>query len=140
MRTVNSVTLLGNIVREPDMRMTAGGKEFATFVMATHRDSLKEGERTTVPDFHNLVAWGSLAQIVRRFCSKGRLVYIEGYLKTRSWESESGERISRTEVIATNLIALSSDEEQRSKEALPPLDRSDTFFNASEDDFFKEEK
>lgn len=144
MRTVNSVTLLGNIAREPEMRMTASGKEFATFVIATHRDSMKDGGRTTVPEFHNLVSWGNLAHIAKNFCTKGRLVYIEGHLKTRSWEHENGARIFRTEVIATNIIALSPSEyadmqegadDETGEDADDALS-NDSFFDVSENDFF----
>lgn len=144
MRTVNSVTLLGNIAREPDMRVTSSGKEFATFVIATHRETLKNGERSTIPDFHNLVAWGNLAQIAKNFCNKGRLVYIEGHLKTRSWEGDNGEKVFRTEVIATNIIALSpsdsfTESHNDSGGNIENINTED-FFNASEDDFFSDSK
>lgn len=143
MRTVNTVTLLGNIARSPEMKVTMAGKEFATFVIATHRESMRDGEKITIPEFHNLVAWGNLAHIAKNFCKKGRLVYIEGHLKTRSWDHESGVRVFRTEVITTNIIALSSEEaEKYSSEELintkeePLLENSDDFFSATEDDFF----
>jgi len=153
MRTVNTVTLLGNIARNPEMRVTVNGKEFATFVIATHRESLRDGEKVTIPEFHNLVAWGNLAQIAKNFCTKGRLVYIEGHLKTRSWDHESGVRVFRTEVITTNIIALSlqeSEEYEKSQKKLSVPEKqeekietdsySDDFFSATEDDFFSIDK
>lgn len=151
MRTVNTVTLLGNIARQPEMRVTVNGKEFATFVIATHRESIRDGEKITIPEFHNLVAWGNLAHIAKNFCIKGRLVYIEGHLKTRSWDHESGLRVFRTEVITTNIIALSSqeaDEYEKTKTPISSVEKIDTsseedsddFFSATEDDFFATEK
>ena len=148
MRTINNVTLLGNIARDPEMKVTINGKEFATFVIATHRESVKNGEKITIPEFHNIVAWGNLAHIANNFCKKGRLVYIEGHLKTRSWEHESGVRVFKTEIIATNIIALSSDDleknnskipEENTKESLSNID-TDYFFSATEDDFFATDK
>lgn len=144
MRTVNTVTLLGNIARPPEMKTTIAGKEFATFVIATHRESVKDGQKITIPEFHNLVAWGNLAHIAKSFCMKGRLVYIEGHLKTRSWDHESGQRIFKTEVITTNIIALSSEEANEYKEKASsetPLEEdSDDFFSATKDDFFADQK
>jgi single-strand DNA-binding protein len=142
MRTVNSVVLLGNIAREPDMKITANNKEFATFVMATHRESGKDGEKFSVSEFHNIVAWGNLAHIAKNFCVKGRLVYIEGHIKTRSWNHENGTRVFRTEIIATNIIALSTDPvkegiaKNNEKSEIDNLD-SREFFNSEESDFFR---
>lgn len=142
MRTVNSVTLLGNIARLPEIKITSGGKKFATFVIATHKDASRDQGRSTVSEFHNIVAWGNLSSIAENFCQKGRLVYIEGYLKTRSWEHENGAKIFRTEIVATNIIALNSDsleDEPHSGlvEGVKTNDANDHFFDASEDDFFK---
>lgn len=107
MRTVNTVILLGNIAREPVIRNTNVGKAFSTFVIATNREWGTGEETRSIPEFHNIIAWGKLSDIADKFCNKGRLVYIEGYLKTRSWDHESGAKIFRTEVVATNIIALS---------------------------------
>jgi single-strand DNA-binding protein len=106
MRTVNTVTLLGNVAREPMARNTTGGKVFSTFVIATNREWGAGEEIKSIPEFHNIVAWGKLSEIAEKFCTKGRLVYIEGYLKTRSWDHDSGAKIFRTEIVATNIIAL----------------------------------
>ncbi len=150
MRTVNSVTLLGNIARFPERKITAGGKSFATFVIATHKETVRDGEKTTFPEFHNIVAWGNLASIAESFCQKGRLVYVEGYLKTRSWSHENGAKIFRTEIVATNIIAINNDDvsEVDSSEKTEGIELSndseisdredDSFFNVSRSDFFEE--
>ncbi|MEI7511299.1 MAG: single-stranded DNA-binding protein [Candidatus Peregrinibacteria bacterium] len=137
MRTVNTVTLLGNIARIPLVRTTTNGKKFSTFVLATHREWVEGEERKSTPEFHNIVAWGNLAEIAENFCSKGRLVYVEGYLKTRSWEHENGAKIFRTEVVATNIIALNKPmghEEEGEMSDMPVVDEDD-FFASSDTDF-----
>lgn len=134
MRTVNSVILLGSIVKDPDLKMTLSGKEFATFTLSTSRDSLKGGVSS---EFHSIVAWGVLAQIVISSCQKGKNVYIEGYLKTRSWEIEGGKKMYRTEVIATNIIPLSLDSlNTQSTKNLNSMFSNKDFFAPTEEDFF----
>lgn len=137
MKTVNSVTLLGNIARIPDIRVTSGGKKFATFVVATHKDGPTSDNSS---EFHNVVAWGSLASIAENFCSKGRLIYLEGYLKTRSWEHENGAKIFRTEVVATNIIALSKprnhEEDLKIFDTEFDTENEEDFFNVSPEDFY----
>lgn len=142
MRTVNSVILLGNIVKDPELKVTLSGKEFSTFTLATNKEVMKSpGQFSSVSEFHSVVAWGNLARIASSFCGKGKLVYVEGYLKTRTWEGEAGKKMYRTEIIATNIISLSSDT------SVPPPSPSvlssplageddESFFNASEEDFF----
>ncbi len=137
MRTVNSVTLLGNVVKDAELKMTLNGKEFSTFTLATNRDLPKGSLTPSISEFHGIVAWGPLARIASTFCTKGKLVYLEGYLKTRSWEVEGGKKLYRTEIIATNIIALSPEGVPHHEElAVAPGD--DEFFSASEDDFFAE--
>ena len=148
MRTVNSVTLLGNVVRLPERKITSGGKVFSTLVVATHKDSLKNGEKNTSSEFHNVVAWGRLSNIAENFCKKGRLVYIEGYLKTRSWNHENGAKIFRTEIVASNVIAVAGqdfdnkkDEENKEggEAGLEMGNYSEKdFFDTSPEDFFEE--
>jgi single-strand DNA-binding protein len=150
MRTVNSVTLMGNIARAPEKRVTIGGKVFATFVIATHKESVKNGERSTNSEFHNIVAWGNLANIAENFCKQGGLVYLEGYLKTRSWNHENGAKIFRTEIVATNIISLNNNETEedpslyqknsrdtKEKDDFFDIKEDESFFNASPDDFFE---
>ncbi len=107
MKSVNRVTLLGNITRDPELKSTTGGQSVATFGLATNRvwrDA--DGEKKSLPEYHNIVAWGSLAEFSSQYVHKGKPLYVEGYLKTRSWDSGEGTKIFRTEVVAENIILL----------------------------------
>lgn len=107
MRTVNKVILIGNITRDPIVKTTEGSKKIALFTTATNRYyKTSDGENKSEAEFHNCVAWGTLAERVEQFLTKGKLVYIEGRLKTRVIEKEGGERLYKTEVVVSNLIFL----------------------------------
>ena len=103
MRTVNTVTLLGNVARSPEMRTTSQGKQFSTFVIATHKDSIREGGKITVPEFHNIVAWGKRGEVIGQYVVKGQELFVEGRLETRNWEDkDTGKKMYRTEIILDN--------------------------------------
>lgn len=107
MKSVNKVTLLGNVTRDPEIKSTTGGQTVTTFGLATNRvwrDS--DGEKKSLPEYHNLVAWGGLAEFTGQYVKKGKPLFIEGYLKTRSWDSPEGTKIFRTEVVVENIILL----------------------------------
>jgi len=107
MRTVNKVILIGNITRDPIVKTTEGSKKIALFTVATNRYyKTSDGENRSEAEFHNCVAWGALAERVEQFLTKGKLVYIEGRLKTRVIEKEGGEKIYKTEIVVGNLIFL----------------------------------
>lgn len=108
MKNVNKVFLLGNVSREPEIKQTASGKKVAVFGIATNRDwTLQEShEKQSLTEFHNCVAWGKLADLCEMYLSKGKLVYAEGYLKTRSWDDEYGRKQFRTEIVLMEVIIL----------------------------------
>lgn len=107
MRSLNKVILIGNVTKDPEIKETANGQKIAMFGVATNRDwTTANGERKTSTEFHNVVVWGKLAEICSQFIKKGKLVYIEGYLKTRSWDNESGVRTFKTEVVVEDIISL----------------------------------
>lgn len=111
MRNVNKVILIGNISHDPQIKETAGGQPVTTFGVATHRYfTTKSGENKSVTEFHNIVAWGGIAKRCADTLKKGKLVYIEGYLKTRAFDLGEGKRSFRTEVVAYNMIILSKRE------------------------------
>ena len=100
----NKVFILGNLTRDPDLRTTPTGQSVASFGVATNRVWFdKNRQKQTDVEFHNVVAWGKLAEIVSRYLSKGKLVFIEGRLKTRSWEDQSGQKKYKTEIIAERM-------------------------------------
>lgn len=107
MRSVNKVILVGNLTRDPEAKQTTSGQSIVTFGLATNREWVTQtGEKKSLAEYHNIAVWGSLADICQQYLRKGKLVFVEGYLKTRSWDSPDGVRIFRTEVIATDMIML----------------------------------
>ncbi|MFH1012330.1 MAG: single-stranded DNA-binding protein [Candidatus Peregrinibacteria bacterium] len=107
MRSINKVILIGNLTRDPEVKQTANGQTIVTFGMATNREWVTQsGEKKSLAEFHNVVAWGKLADICGSYLKKGKFVYVEGYLKTRSWDGPEGVRIFKTEVVIQDMIML----------------------------------
>lgn len=107
MKSVNKVILLGNVTRDPELKATQNGQSVATFGLATNRVWRDQaGEKQSLPEYHNLVAWGGLAEFCSQNVRKGKPLYIEGYLKTRSWDGPEGSKIFRTEIVIENLVLL----------------------------------
>lgn len=107
MRSVNKVILIGNLTRDPELKQTQNGQAVSTFGIATNREwvtTTQDKKKST--EFHEVVAWARLAEICHQYLRKGKLVYLEGYLKTRSWEAENGEKRFRTEVVLQDMIML----------------------------------
>jgi single-strand DNA-binding protein len=99
--------LIGHVGRDPEMRHTPGGTAVTTFSLATGRSWVTpEGERREATEWFNVVAWRRLAEICHRYLHKGSRAYVEGYLQTRSWEDDHGQRHYRTEVVAEEMILL----------------------------------
>lgn len=112
MKTVNKVMLLGNATRDPELKSTATGQSVCTIGLATNRvwkDA--QGARQSLAEFHNLVAWGRLAEFCAGSIKKGKPLYIEGYLKTRNWDAPDGHKMHRTEIVIEDLVLLSPREE-----------------------------
>lgn len=107
MRSVNKVILIGNLTRDPELKSTTGGQSIVTLGIATNRQWTTSGrEKRSSAEFHECVAWAKLAEICRDHLKKGMLVYVEGYLKTRSWDMEDGTRRFRTEIVLQDMIIL----------------------------------
>ncbi len=101
---LNKVFVLGNVTRQPEVKALPSGQSVTNFGIATNRfytDST--GAKKQDAEFHNVVAFGKLADTCSRYLNKGSLVLIEGRLKTRSWQNSSGVKQYRTEIIATNM-------------------------------------
>ncbi len=107
-RSLNKVQLIGNLTRDPELRYTPQGTPVCTFGLATNRSWMPTDgkERQEEVEFHNIVAWSKLAELCGELLAKGRKVYIEGRLQTRSWESPEGEKKYKTEVVAEDMIIL----------------------------------
>ncbi len=107
MKSVNKVMLLGNVTRDPELKATTVGQSVCTFGLATNRVWRDpKGEKQSLAEFHNIVAWGGLAEFSHQYVKKGKPLYLEGYLKTRSWDGPEGAKIFRTEIVAENVILL----------------------------------
>lgn len=111
MNSLNKVQLIGNVTAQPEIRETPGGQKVATFSLATNR-SWKDatGAKQDQAEYHNIVVWGNLAGIVESYIGKGKKVYIEGRLQTRSWEDQSGVKKYKTEIVGESLLMLSGGE------------------------------
>jgi len=137
--SLNKVQLIGNITADPEVRETPNGQKVATFSVATNRRwKDQSGVMQEDVEFHNCVAWRWLADTAEQYMHKGKKVYVEGYLKTRSWDDTAGVKRYKTEVVCDQIILLSSpggaaggsgyDQESAtsSNEATPPADAKPT--------------
>ena len=118
---VNKVQLIGRLGRDPEVRATQENVPFARFSLATDTHwTDRNGEKQSRAEWHNVLAWGRLAEICGEYLRKGRLVFVEGRLQTRSWEDEAGQRHSRTEVVIHDLKIL--EPKQPVETPQPPTD------------------
>lgn len=106
-RNLNKVMLIGNLTRDPEMRYTPQGNGVASFVIATNREWVTQGEKKQSVDFHNVVSWNKLAEICGQLLKKGTKVFVEGRLQTRDWVGEDGVKRYKTEVVIDDMIILS---------------------------------
>ena len=108
---INKVTLLGNLGQDPEIRTTASGMAVGTLSVATtHRAKNKAGEWESQTEWHRVTVFGKTAENVQRFCKKGKQLYIEGRLQTRSWEDKDGNKRWSTEVVANEVKFLGSND------------------------------
>ncbi len=115
MRGVNKVILIGNLGRDPEIRYTTSGQAVANFTLATTEiRTNKDGKKDEFTEWHRIVAWGRLAEICGEYLSKGKTVYIEGALRTRSWEDKEGKKRWTTEVIVQNMQMLGGPSAEKS--------------------------
>jgi len=109
MAGVNKVILIGNLGADPEMRYTSNGTAVANFRIATtERWTNPSGEKDERTEWHRIVAFGRLGEICGEYLSKGKQVFIEGRLQTRSWEDRDGNKKTTTEIIATGMQMLGS--------------------------------
>jgi single-strand DNA-binding protein len=105
---INKVILVGRLGKDPEIRSTPGGTSVAKFTVATdERFTDKAGEKQERTEWHNIVAWGKLGEICGQYLKKGKLVYLEGSIRTDSWDDkESGQKKYRTEIVANTMKML----------------------------------
>jgi len=107
MAGVNKVILIGNLGADPEVKYLNNGTTVANFRIATTENRLnRSGEKTATTEWHRIVAFGRLAEICKEYLIKGKQVYIEGRLRTRSWEDKEGNKRSTTEIVASRMQML----------------------------------
>jgi len=132
MSGINKVILVGHLGKNPDIRSLEGGVSVASFPLATSETFSKDGRKIEQTEWHNIVMWRGLADVAAKFLQKGKLVYIEGKLRTRSFEDKDGNKKYTTEVVAENFTMLGrktdfDDELQSGKD-----DRNNDFNNMAD--------
>ncbi len=114
-KSLNKVILIGRLGKNPEIRYSSDGKGVANFSIATdetYKD--KNNNLQTITEWVKIVAFGKLAEICGEYLTKGKLVYVEGKLRTRSWTDQNGEKKYTTEVLANNMIMLDGKNEASS--------------------------
>jgi single-strand DNA-binding protein len=107
MKSVNKVILLGNLTRDPELRHTENKKPVCAFGLATNRAwKSYDGEKHDETEFHRLVAWDKLAEVCHQYLKKGRKVYVEGRVQTRSYKDKDGVEKSVTEIVLDEMVML----------------------------------
>jgi single-strand DNA-binding protein len=107
MRGVNKVILVGNLGADPEVRYSSTGTAVANFRIATSENwTNKEGGKETRTEWHRIVAFGKLGEICAEYLNKGKQIYVEGRLQSRSWEDKEGNKRWTTEVVASNVVML----------------------------------
>lgn len=126
MRCINKVILIGNLTRDPELRQTTNGQSVVTFGLATNREWItRDRRKQQSSEFHELVAWAKLGEICHQYLKKGKLIYVEGYLKTRTKLLPDGTKKFRTEIVIQDMLMLekrvreSEEVEQKILEAAP---------------------
>jgi single-strand DNA-binding protein len=106
--SVNKVILIGRLGKDPEMRFTPGGRAVTNFTLATNENwTDQSGERQERTEWHRVVTWGKLAENCAKLLSKGKQVYVEGRLQTRSWDDRDGNKRYTTEIVANAMQILS---------------------------------
>ncbi|MBI2036654.1 single-stranded DNA-binding protein [Candidatus Microgenomates bacterium] len=108
-RSLNKVQLIGNLTRDPELRYTPQGTAVCTIGLATNRSwTTDTGEKREETEFHRIVAWNKLAELCSQLCTKGRKIYVEGRLSTRTWTGQDGNQRTTTEIVIDDMILLDS--------------------------------
>ncbi len=130
----NQAIIMGNLTRDPELRTTPSGQSVATFAVATNRSwNDPSGERKDSVEYHDVVAWGKLGELVSNYLAKGRKVLVVGRLQTRNWEGQDGSKKQRTEIVATDINFVDRAGESMDTDA-PAKASSDTPSKSKKDD------
>ncbi|HSH64758.1 MAG TPA: single-stranded DNA-binding protein [Bacteroidia bacterium] len=125
MAGINKVILVGNLGKDPEVRHLEGGTAVANFTLATteaYKD--KNGQRVEQTEWHNIVVWRGLAEIAEKYLKKGTTIYLEGKIRTRSWEDKDKVKRYTTEIVADTFTMLSKKENTGSTDDIPNIART----------------
>lgn len=131
MKSLNKVQLIGNLTADPEIKVTGNGVSIASFSVATNREwTDKSGNKVSEVEFSNIVVFAKLAEVCEKYLKKGSPVFIEGRLKTQTWDDkDSGKKMYRTEIIGENLIMLPNSKAKKDND-----NGEDLPFDTKEDD------
>jgi single-strand DNA-binding protein len=120
--SVNKVILVGHLGADPEIRYTQGGSPVANLRIATNESwTNKNGQKEERTEWHRVVAWSKLAELAGQYLTKGRQIFVEGRLQTRSWDDKEGNKRYATEIVATNIQFLGGAADRKTENAaLPP--------------------
>lgn len=134
--SVNKVILVGNVGKDPEVRYLDSGVAVCNFPLATSETyKNRDGEKVTSTEWHNIVMWRALAEIAEKYVKKGTQLYIEGKIRTRSWDDRDGNKRYTTEVVADNMQMLGRKSDEAPDSTAPVEDQqpSDTFDDIAAD-------
>lgn len=118
MSSVNSVTILGRLGKDPEIRVMESGKKVASFTVATsesYKD--KNGKKVEQTEWHNVSFWGAICDTIEKYLKKGNQIYVEGKLRTRSYEDKGGVKKYTTEIIGNKMVMLGGGKSEDNKQA-----------------------
>ena len=128
MNDLNRATIMGNLTRDPELRQTSTGRPVCSFGIATNRRwNDQAGERQEQVEFHDVVAWGKLAEFCEKFLNQGKQILVEGKLRTRSWQDREGNKKYTTEVHAQNIILLGKKDDGMGEKSFEEFPTSSDF-------------
>jgi len=117
--SVNKVILVGRLGADPELKTLGSGQNVANFTLATGENWVdRDGNKQERTEWHRIVVWGKLAEVCRNHLSKGRQVFVEGKLQTRSWEDQQGQKRYTTEIVANNVQFLGSPGERSASQGM----------------------
>ncbi len=124
--SVNKVILIGNLGKDPEVRALENGAKLARFSIATSESYTDKNtnEKKEITEWHNIVVWRGLADVAENYLKKGMKVYVEGKLRTRSWQDDAGNAKSSTEIVADNFTMLTTKAETNQHAAAYPTNSS----------------
>lgn len=129
MSGVNKVILIGRLGADPDMRNTQSGQTVCTLSLATSESWVKDGKKEEKTEWHRVILWSRQAEVAAKYLKKGRMVYIEGKLQTRSWDDKQGQKRYTTEIVATNMQFIEGQGQNTSHandmDSIPPPEDND---------------